>query len=176
MSNIHAPGLNREDKRGTYFSILPSELIIMLDYYYYFPIKIKILSVSKGQNGVGDYNVTTEIMRYCNGELRDTIYMDFSINDVIEFISNGKEGQIYPTFDPEWSQEIYMQFAKIRILPNQIEIYMNTMYDTIKVMYNEYDTKIFLQKLKLIQNQINEYILLGLRRSEIKNRLVKYSY
>lgn len=174
METKHAPGLNGEEKEGTYLSLLPNDLIKLLDFFYYFPLKIKVNSVSTYEDEPELFVDIFIIRSFYSGKNRDSVQTGIRLYEFIEFLSNPILSKIYPELNFENDSYGNMDYVQILILKDGLEIYISTALSTITIVYDDYETKMLLKKLKAIQTDANKYQIMS--RDELIKKLEKYAY
>jgi len=157
MSYEFIPGLDAVP--GTYFSSLPKELIVLLSYYYFFPIRIKILAGSVFERKflitiIGNFGET--IPKY--------IKSDLHLNDVLETITN-KDKLTYDNGD-----------ITINSLNDVLTFSMAIGFTHMTVKLDTKETEALKIKLQYILAEIEGYIKQGLSETIIYNRVTKYYY
>lgn len=152
------PGLGSEDKRGNYFSLLPIELLYIVNDLYYYPVKISITSFSQG----GFIELLIERM---SGEREiDTISMTLQLSKLLESLRKGgryKAGQF----------EIWLEGQEIKFICSNSADMIH-----ITIQYDRYETKVFFNKLHRIQHEIKGYRSLGLSTLDIEEKIMRYIY
>lgn len=166
----YAPGLNQEDKHGTYFSVLPNELLKLLNLYYYYPIKITIYSSIIDTD---EYFLEVNVERYYNGKKRDVTDFSFHLKEFILFLMDAPEGKSYPEHNSHDESYSGMSIEKFK---NHITIMSYSMIGNIELVYDAYETSVLIEKLQKIRSNIGIYMHLNLSSLEIKTKLQKYSY
>lgn len=174
MEKQYAPGLNDDEKDGTYFSLLPNDLVKLLDFFYHFPLKIKINNILTYEDEPELFMDIFITRSFYSGKNRDSVQTGTRFYEFIEFLSNPVLNKIYPELNFENDSYDTTQLVKIRTLFDGIEMYISTMSSVMTITYDEYETKMLLKKLKAIGNDINKHRL-KMSFDELKE-IMKYTY
>ena len=169
MSQDFAPGLNNEERNGLYFSLLPNELIKLLDYFYYFPIKIDVLSVAGYDGSI--YYIDAIFYRYYvhrNAINNDLFNMGFHMPKFLNFLLDSIN-EIYP-------EDRKHSHIHVKKELNQINITLNTMSETIQIVYDNYEKNVLIKKLQKIHSDIEKYKRIGLSHVELNVKIQEYPY
>lgn len=153
-----APGLDSRGRRGTYFSLLPLELLELLNIRYYYPIKIGII------NFHADMSMELVIERKRGSEIMDTITTELVLSALL-------------TKKKSSSQITYKEKdISISIVENVVVFYMDKGRTRFTIQYNEYESEVFFEKLMFIQAEIDKYRQRRLPASSIAMKLSEHSY
>jgi hypothetical protein len=159
MSNFDieaGPGLGSEDKRGRYFSLLPIELLYIIQDYYYYPVKITITDFNENTS------METLIERIKGEQDIDSINTKLNLNEMLNSLRRGGRH--------------YVGKLGISLEGPEVDFVYSGSDVHIKIQYNEYETKVLFDKLKLIQHEIRSYRNAGLSASDIEAKLTRYVY
>ena len=147
----------KESRTGTYFSLLPNELIDLIYYYYVFPIQLVI------NNRIFTRDTLQLIISRKNGPQsldEITAYMN-----VTEFLNELNTTGAYR------DEEVLAS-----INHNKLTIKMTVLPWVLSIIYNQYETEVFLRKLRFILTQIEEYIRQGLSDTVIISKIRYYIF
>ena len=176
MENF-APGLNQEDKLGTYFSLLPNELIRLIDIYYYHPLKIYVTSfpdIDPNEPRPTDYFLSCLMVGYCNGKINERISISFEISELLAILLDPIKDKYYPTAD--YLDISLTNMVQVHTLVNQTSLSVSTVISYIEILYDAYKTKKLIEKLETIKADIEKYLNRNLSAQEIDTLLEKYAY
>ena len=155
----YAPNLYSEDRVGTYFSLLPDELLKLISYYYFYPVSIHVsthdLQTSKS---------LISIYRQSGPKNYESISMKVNLS---LFLNSLEQTNSYKP-----KNMAILLFANTLSISSINYPYPNR----IDVNFDEYETTILLQKLHFINDQLRKYINLGLNETAINTRLTRYVY
>lgn len=147
----------KESRIGTYFSLLPSELIDLIYYYYVFPIQIVSISPF-----FADDTLQLRISRKNGPESIDEIVAYMNIT---EFLNDMTKTGTYRADEVLTSIDHGKLTIKMAVLPW-----------VLSIIYNQYETEVFLRKLKFILDLIEEYVKQGLSNTVIISKIRYYIF
>lgn len=153
-----AAGLDSRERRGTYFSLLPIELLEILNIHYYYPIKIGII------NYHADMSMELIVERKRGNEIIDTITTELMSSALLAKKKSA-------------SQATYKgKDIDVSIVEDVVLFYIDKGNTRFTILYNEYETKVFFEKLSFIQAEIDKYRQRRLPASSIAIKLFEHSY
>lgn len=163
----HAPGLFSDDRKDTYFALLPAELITLLNYYYFFPVQIILY-----QHNFIDSNTTIYVSRVNGPSSTELIELTINLTDLIKFLKPA-DGRLR-TYKILQNDATRSDTTRIIFDDIYLEIIFSSTKSKVHIDYDKYVTMVLIEKLNFLQRELVKYDRQNLHM--LNEKLLRYAY